>query len=81
MSTAIAGQLLAAAAWAAAEPGYEVTAPMLRLLAWYVRTGELDLSGLAPPAPDEGQWGGLVARLKVIGIDVWEMCPQRQEAA
>jgi hypothetical protein len=81
VSTTIAAQLLAAAAWAEATPGYEVTAPPLRLLVWYARTGELDLSRLPPPAPDEGTFGGLLARLRRIGVDVWEMCGAREAGA
>ena len=78
MSTTIAAQLLAAAAWAEATPGYEVTARPLRWLARHVARGELDLSRLPPPAPGEGTFGGLLARLRRIGVDVWEMCGARE---
>lgn len=76
MSAPIAGQLLAAATWAMTEPGYEVTAPLLRFLARAVEAGALDMSRLPPPVADEGAWGGLLARLKGIGVDVWDMCPR-----
>jgi hypothetical protein len=74
-------QLFAAAAWAVDHPGYDVTAPLLRLLARHVAAGALDLSRLAAPIEGEGAWSGLVRRLKCIGVDVWEMCPPAQEAA
>lgn len=81
MSPTISQQFRAAAAWAVDQPDYAVTAPLLRLLARYVEAGELDLSRLAPPSATESTWGGLVARLRAIGVDVWEMCPPVREAA
>ncbi len=84
MST-IPEQLRAAAAWAEQEaaaerdrepesdPGYELTAKPLRWLASRVAAGDLDMSRLAPPQPEEGTWSGLLTRLRRIGIDVWEM--------
>lgn len=81
MTAPVASQLLAAAAWAAKEPGYEPTAPLLRFLARATEAGSLDLSRLPPPVPDEGAWGGLLARLRRIGIDVVEMCPRTEVGA
>lgn len=81
MSATIAKQLLAAAAWAATEPGYEVTAPLLRFLARAVEAGSLDMSRLPPPSPTESVWSGLLMRLEKIGIDVIAMCPAREVEA
>ncbi len=86
MSTDVTTQLHAAATWAEqeaaaerdrepeSEPGYELTVRPLRMLARYVAQGDLDMSRLAPPSETEGVYSGLVARLRQIGIDVWEMC-------
>jgi hypothetical protein len=77
----ITEQFYAAAAWAVDHPGYEVTARPLRYLVRHAEAGALDLSRLAPPSETEGAYSGLVARLRAIGIDVWEMCPRAEEAA
>ena len=93
MTPPIPEQLHAAASWAEqeaaaelerapdSEPGYGLTVRPLRYLARRVAAGDLDMSRLAPPQPNEGAWGGLIARLRQIGIDVWEMCPRAEEAA
>ena len=80
MSATITSQLLAAATWAESTPGYEATARPLRWLARMVTRGDLDLSRLPPPSPTESVWSGLVARLRRIGVDVWEMCPCAEAA-
>lgn len=89
MTAAIAAQLHAAATWAEeqapsdsdAVPGFKATAKPLRWLARRVVAGDIDLSRLPPPSPTESPWGGLLARLRRIGIDVVEMCPRAEEAA
>ncbi len=81
MTRTIPEQLRDAATWAESTPGYKVTARRLRWLAKHVEAGDLDMSRLAPPSDTEGAWSGLVARLKAIGVDVWEMCPRAEEAA
>lgn len=74
MSTPVAEQLHAAAAWAATDPAYEHTARLLRYLARHAEAGAIDLSGLEAPSPTEGAWAGVVRRLKRIGVDVVAMC-------
>lgn len=85
MTPSIEDQLIIAASWAEqeaaaerdrapdSEPGYDLTAKPLRWLARRAAAGDIDLSRLAPPSPTESAWSGLLARLKRIGIDVWEM--------